>query len=240
MLTLNNNILNNIKKHAATDSPNECCGLIYSSGDNNYVFPSINISQNKRNSFTISPVDYINASEQGKIVAFYHSHCGYNSEFSECDKYSSLNYKLPLVLYDVQTDKFKIFNDKDNKFNKYLGIKFEYGQNDCFSLIQEFYSNEFEIKLPDIQRNKNWYENNSNLIIENISSFGFHSIEQPKYGDIILVRRTDQKLPRHLMIYLKNDTVLHNSLNSYSVIESYSYAMKLQTHTILRHKSLWS
>lgn len=240
MLLLNTNIINSIKKHAIVESPNECCGLIYASGDSNYTFPSVNISQNKFNSFSISPFDYINASEQGKIVGFYHSHCGNNGEFGHLDKYNSLNHKLPLVLYHIKSDNFKIYNDKDEKFSKYLGIKFEYGKNDCFSLVESFYNNEFNINLPNISRDKNWHNKNPLLIKENIENFGFKIVSNLEYGDVVLVSLPNNQNPRHLMIYLGDNKVLHNSFNSYSVIENYSEQMKKQTISIIRHKSLWN
>ena len=58
-----------ILKHAESEYPRECCGLIVGG---NYI-PCINQST-LDSQFAISPQDYVAASEQGEIVAIVHSH----------------------------------------------------------------------------------------------------------------------------------------------------------------------
>jgi hypothetical protein len=54
----------------------------------------------------------------------------------------------------------------------------------------------------------------------------------------VIVTNTFNHNPRHLMIYLGNNQVLHNRFNSYSTVEMYYDTYKNLTSYILRHRSL--
>jgi proteasome lid subunit RPN8/RPN11 len=241
MLNLSKKTFNLIKNHALTDNPNECCGLLVESGNYVHPYPCKNMADDKINNFSVSPYDYINASENSKIVGFYHSHClkEQPNEFTLLDKLNSINHKLPLVLYYLPNDEFKIFNDKD-VYSQYIGRRFSYNESDCLSLVQDFYSNEFDIKLPNKFRDEHWIRVNPREIIDNIPNFGFkelHVQENLKHGDII-ISKNSTSAPAHLMIYLENNQVLHQKLNSYSTVEQYSNLYKENTYIRIRHKEL--
>ena len=231
MLQINRHIFNQIKQHALEVPNEECCGLIL----NNCILKANNVSANKNNSFMIHPKDYLRAEKISEIVGFYHSHSEGSDEFSELDIKHSNHNKLPLVMYHVPTDKFKIhdnFDDNYSKYQKYLGIKFGYNNADCLTLVEEFYTNEFQINLPKITRNQNWFIDTPNILEENIENFGFLKInERPKFGDVFVS-------PRHLMIYIGRNQILHNMLNSYSHIALYDHKYKKVTKWIARHKLL--
>lgn len=232
-------IMNNIKSQSLREFPQECCGLIIEKSNRNVVFPTRNCAEDKLHNFIINPLDYIFAADIGKVKAFYHSHCNYNFDFSPLDKFSSINHKLPLILYNIKNDNFKIYNENDNSFlDKYVGIKFECNKSDCLGMVQKFYKEEFNIILPQIDRDNNWTVKNKNIIEENIYSFGFNKVNDKdnlKYGDVLLMHLPVQNNIRHLMIYLDNNQVLQNRLNSYSSIEIYNNKYKELTSFVVRH-----
>lgn len=242
MLNLSKKTFNLIKNHAIKENPYECCGLLIESGNYIHPYSCRNMADDKVNNFSLSPYDYLNADGAGKIIGFYHSHCleTQPNEFTLLDKLNSINHKLPLVLYYLPKDEFKIFNEKNFLYN-YIGRPFEYNVNDCLSLVEEFYSKEFNIIFPTNNRNESWNTENPFRILENIENYGFVEIknkESLKFGDIILINDKENKHPIHLMIYVDNNQILHQRPAAYSTIEQYNDLYKKQTYNIIRHKNL--
>lgn len=237
MINLNKRIFNQIKNHALYESPAECCGLLVETSGVLSIFPCQNIAQNTIINFKISYRDYLRATISGDIKAYYHSHAAPETVdvLTEKDKFISYNHKYPIVLYLLKEDEFCIF---DQEQSKYIGLKFVWGEQDCVTLIQLFYKNEFNIDLPDESRDEMWYEKDPNKIVNNIDRFGFVKVgnEPLKVGDIIGIK-IKQEMPSHLLIYVGNDQILHQRTNSYSSIEPYSDLLKNQTAFILRHQS---
>ncbi len=225
-----------MKNHALSEQPSECCGLIIETNNNLNVFPCHNIANNTIFHFKISYKDFIRASNLGKLKAYYHSHASSEclDDFSLFDQAVSSGHQYPLILYLVKLDRFKIFNS-DLK-NKYLGIPFKWQENDCLSLVRLFYKEEFNIDLIDTIRDKNWSIDEPNRIINNFRSFGFKEVNDLKYGDVIAVG--DKTKPSHLMIYLNNDQILHQRINTYSTVEIYNDSLKKITSNVFRHGSL--
>lgn len=241
MINISKNIYLLIKRHAKQCFPAECCGLLVNSGDKYKIIPCQNISDDKLNSFIIAPKDYVLATKSGQIIAFYHSHTSkfHEKDFTILDKLNSINHKLPIIMYNFIDDQFKIFDESEIDY-QYIGLKFQYNVNDCLSLVEKYYKNEFNIILPIYDRNENTIENNPYIFIENMEKYGFQEIDKNielKNGDIII--NNSLKGPTHLMIYVGNNQILHNKFNSYSTVELYNNLYKQYTYKIIRHKELW-
>lgn len=212
---INDNLKLQIKEHALREYPKECCGLIISSGDKLLTYSCKNISSNPLIHFELSPLDYIRAYDQGKnkIIGVYHSQ--ENDNLSSLDILNSTNHKYYSIVYSYKNDRFFEITDKHFKYKKYLGKEFYIGKQDCFSLIQEFYKNEYNIIINDYKRNDDWYTINPNIIIENYKKEGFIETtkENLQEGDIILFRF------KHFGIYLNNNLLLHHRRSTFSTIE---------------------
>lgn len=237
MINLNKKIFNQIKSHALSDSPNECCGLLVEQSGVLNIFPCQNIANNTIINFKISYRDFLRASISGEIKAYYHSHAAPETldKLSEKDKFISYNHKYPIILYLLKEDKFQIF---DCEKSKYIGLKFQWGKQDCVTLVEDFYKNEFNIVIPHIERHENWDKENPYKISENFEKCGFVKITNDfKVGDLIVIR-DHAKHPSHLMIYLGNNQVLHQRTHSYSMIEIYNDRLVKITEYVLRHKLL--
>ncbi len=102
---LNDQNKNDIAKHAIEEFPNECCGLLVDSK----IVRCMNIANNKKYFFEISPQEYLKASNEGKITAFYHSHTEGNEEFSTFDKLVSNAHQLPIIMFSTASNNFKIY-----------------------------------------------------------------------------------------------------------------------------------
>jgi len=242
MINITKNVYNSIKSHALKDKPFECCGLLIESGSYIGAYPCKNIAEDKLNHFALSPYDYLAADDAGgKIKAFYHSHClpTQKNDFSLLDKFNSINHKLPLILYYVPKDEFKVFNDTELNY-QYVGRKFEYGKFDCLSLVEDFYLKEFNVRLPEKDRYEGWEISNPSKILDNIRGFGFKEVSQKdlRYGDLITIQHEKTKLPSHLLIYLEDNQILHHRYKGYSTVENYNEIYKSKTYNVLRHKDV--
>lgn len=94
-----------IERHALEEFPNECCGLLV----NDRIIKCNNIAKDKDKFFEIDPKDYLRATKEGLIKAYYHSHTEDNEEFSAIDKAISLSHQIPLIMFFVKNKEFKIY-----------------------------------------------------------------------------------------------------------------------------------
>ncbi len=240
MIYLPKYILANIKRHSLSESPKESCGFVLKKNDKLICFECENMADDKFNNFLISPKEYIKACELGEISYIYHSHPSesHDYSFTSLDKINSVGHKTPMILYNVPNDKFSVFYENVLEI-KYVGRFFEYNKNDCFSLVEEFYHNEFNIELIKKDRDYQTLKDNPNFIIDNISNYGFQEIDKKdkmKYGDVLITKGING--PSHLMIYINNNQVLHHPFNNYSTICQYSDYCKNNTIKVIRHKNL--
>lgn len=235
-------ILEYIKADSLKKMPEESCGLLMKKNNDIIVYSCRNIADNKLYNFLIAPTDYIAASKLGKIFGVYHSHTQPDSEktFTLKDKIFYQNENLSMILYSVNEDQF-IFSDRVCDTSQYIGHSFKFGARDCLTMVETFYRNEFRIYLPIRHRDDSTMEKNPNLIIDNITNFGFCKISKEdslRYGDVIICKGI--KSPSHLMIYIGNNQILHHRYNKYSTVENYNHFYKMQTFCIVRHNSLWN
>lgn len=240
---LNEQIKLDIKKHAHAQHPKECCGLIVRSNGKIVIFPSRNDALNTKNNFSINPFDYLRAAEFGEVFGCYHSHCGNIEVFSETDKLNSENHKITFVLYNVKSDNFLVY-EPSGSYNRYVGREFKIGENDCFSLIRDYFKTEFKINIKDYHRAERWFDVSSHYFDTHYAEEGFVKVsegysEDIKKNDICLIKHFEGiKHASHAMIYLGNDFVLHHRRGSVSTIEKYIDAYKRRTMLIVRHELL--
>mgnify|MGYP001615915388 CR=1 FL=1 len=115
--------LENIRKHAIGEFPNECCGILGGSLKDKTVEEIIIIhnrfdeseknrfEESKHNRFAISPLDFKKADEQlrktnQEIIGFFHSHPNHDGVPSQYD----LDHALPIYSYIIISIKNKKFD----------------------------------------------------------------------------------------------------------------------------------
>lgn len=238
-MILDKSIKNKIRLHALKESPRECCGLIILTG-NGFVVHETNNSSLLPNFFRVDPVDYLRASDKGKIVAAYHSHTNDNESFSEFDKFNSINHGLTYILYSLKNNALTQFSPEYSTFNAYVGRKFEIGKTDCFSLVKDFYFYELGIELLEYHRDGNWRSYLSELFDKHYENDGFTEVNDYKKYDCILFRSRKNKPSSHISIYLGDDLILHQPFRSYSRIETLTDKHKKLISKVIRHRSCQS
>lgn len=223
-----------IKIHAEYEKPNEACGLIYKSGEYIDIYPCKNISSEKQEHFELNPFDYLKAASRGKIVGMYHSQKDINP--SVLDYVVSSGHKIYSVVYSYENDTFVEINEDAIKYAKYIGRPFKFGNNDCYSLVRDFYEREYKILLGDYVRDDKTFKDFPDIIRDNYIKEGFQEVkmEDLQVGDAIVFGLN--KTSPHVGIFIGNNLFLHHEHNKYSTAQFLTSPWKSKIVFCARHK----
>ena len=241
----------NIKIHAKSEYPNECCGLIVKLNNETISVPCENTSKTPEKSFIIDHQE-IQKYNSNDIIGFYHSHKDL-LDFSLADIAFSEKLNKFCVLYVVDSNILKIHKPNGVEI-PYVGRPFFLGTLDCFVLFKDYYRRvlNINITLPEIDHpqryNVDYWKSKeaeiefaklgspkwiNNFLIDN----NFTEVKDLKKYDILVFKLPMFKFECHVGIYLENHQILHH-LSEFSAIENYKHAYKRATTHIFRHKTL--
>lgn len=218
-----------ILAHAKSMAPRESCGLIIRQGDSEQYISCENKHADPENHFSVSAEDYIQASQQGEVIAIVHSHPYGVPYLSSADRSHQIKTDLPWWL---------VCDDQITKFDcipRLLGREFNHGTTDCYGLFRDAYQLA-GYPLPDFERHDNWWRQGKELYLDNLSNNGFKQIKkniQP--GDVILFCYASSRA-NHAAIYLGNQMILHHVPNQLSKREVYNERWQRLTHSIWRYR----
>lgn len=236
-MILSNDIKKQIKNQYKKEFPKECCGLIVSDRGDLTCVPTQNDSLEK-DFFRVNPREYLEASNLGEIVAVYHSHTNGNKNFSEFDKFNSINHDITYVMYCPENNSLIQFSPSCGDFNNYIGRKFEIGESDCYSLVRSFYEAELKVTLGHYYRDQNWRSYLNDLFEKHFEDEGFYQVNDLNKYDCILFSNGENKPCSHISIYLGNGLILHQPEKSYSRIESLTGRHLKLIKKVIRHKNV--
>ena len=99
-----------------------------------------------------------------------------------------------------------------------LGRQWEYGANDCFSLVRDYFRLQ-GIQLPNFKRPAD-LETCESIFLLQAKAYGFTEVKfaQRKPGDV-LIMRLGTATPMHAAILLENEQILHQRQDSLSTTE---------------------
>lgn len=119
-------------------------------------------------------------------------------------------------------------------YRSLIGIPWKYGVNDCFSLVRKYYKLS-GILLPDFKRPKDLKSSHS-IFLEQAAAFNFQetSLDQIAAGDV-LIMRLDTSAPMHAAIYVGDQQILHQRVNSLSGLEALSCYYRKRTSAVFRY-----
>jgi proteasome lid subunit RPN8/RPN11 len=107
---INKKIKNFIKLKSEEHFPQEACGFIIKDKEDFECIDLNNISNDPLNTFQISSLDFLKIKNKYKDIYYiYHSHTNENDNFSILDKNCSNNLLIPIILYVVKFNIFKIY-----------------------------------------------------------------------------------------------------------------------------------
>jgi cell wall-associated NlpC family hydrolase len=101
-----------------------------------------------------------------------------------------------------------------------LGKKFRFGTQDCYTLAQEYYKEEFGLVLPNFERDSRVFFQGNNLFIDNFEKVGFKQVFDLQKHDAILFQIA-ANIPDHVGIYIGDQYFIHHLIHSPSRKELY-------------------
>lgn len=111
-----------------------------------------------------------------------------------------------------------------------------YGVTDCFTLIRDYFRNNYGIYLPsNIDRSFGWWFMGRDLYTDNFASYGFQETRDYIKKDDVLIFRFDTGAPSHAAIYMGDGMMLHHMLGRFSCIEPYDGSYKMNLVGVLRY-----
>ena len=209
-----------ILKYLTSKWPEEGCGLIINVKGKLRWKPCENVSDNKVETFAISPKDYVEASLIGDIYAVVHSHVHGTPEPSEADKAASNFLQVPYHIYSVPEREEYIYTP-EYKQKPLLSRVYKFGTSDCWTLVRDYYKQELNIALPMLKFEEKFYEKGINYFEDFIEPWGGYVVQgEPKKGDIIYFTIDNNPIPNHCGVYLGEDLFMHHQENRLSCRDS--------------------
>lgn len=213
--------MRDIEVHALSEYPKEACGLVVAIGRKEKYVPCRNVADDPTAHFQIHPRDYAAAEDMGTIRMVVHSHPDDSANPSPGDRLACEASGLPWAIVAVHRDPaapdapaFVAANVilKPNGYEAPLrGREFIFGKQDCYTLVQDYYSRELGIQLPDFERKDKFWERGEDLYMEHLEEVGFQLIPAPtQKGDVILMAIRSE-IVNHAAVWLgEADAMLHH------------------------------
>lgn len=246
-----------IVAHALDCYPSECCGVIV---NGKYIACTNTSTQHEQ--FVLCPKEFARAESLGEIQAIVHSHPDGGVLPSDLDKLQIELHCVPWVIVAVSKQAY----GDEPAFGVYepcgykpplLGRSYIHGVQDCYAIVKDFYSREFEIELPDFSRSEAWWEdpNHDPLYDQNFAQAGFFEVDKNdlQYGDVLLCRVGRTHHVNHALIWLGdngglkseetppcvgNALVLHHPYGRQSVREIFGKGWADRVVRVVRHSQL--
>mgnify|MGYP001174497558 FL=1 len=246
-MKLSKEILKEIEGHCKSNPEEESCGIVYKCESTKLlkVYKCENTAEDRRETFRISPIDFLSCREKGEAVCIYHSHPT-GGEMSEYDLMNSSGHSIPYVMFDLESNKFYY---SDDSLVPFLGRKFEYAKADCFSIVEDFYENVLGIKLLVSDTNEKVirtteekdFSDSFNIIEEGLPKVGFkkvllESFDEIKKYDLLSFKLVNK--PRHVGIAVSKSFFLHQMAERLSCVEFLTDAYKRKVINVWRHQEL--
>lgn len=127
------------------------------------------------------------------------------------------------------------------KYDHLLGHQFLLGTRDCYSLLKDFYADNFGIELPNYARPADFWKHGINLYWENYSKNGFYPLDchpseyQP--GDVVLMAMRST-IANHAAVLVENGQIIHHLQGRMSEKTGYIGVFRNTTVGVFRHKDV--
>jgi len=223
--------------HAKSIEKEETCGLIAGG----QFWPCNNIHSSPSENFAIDARDYASIEPLG-IEAVFHSHPGFNDQFSRHDIASCKQTNLPWILYCNGANSWQEMDPTG--MSPYIGRPWIYGVYDCYGLCRDYYRREFNIALDDFDRGEEfeWQSSEWCMFERNFANQGFIEMDDKKTiakGDVLLMQ-LQANFPNHVgFIHSPSENIFYQHLlGRLSEANVYGGYWQKNTVKLLRHREL--
>jgi len=234
-MKVEDHILRDVQEHAEEVFPQECCGLIVEAAGKLSIVRSRNIAPDPYRTFMVDPVLFLEHKDRTKAV--YHSHPRRSAKPSNADKASCASVNLPFLILSWPSGELSRL--MPGPYEAELeGRQFVYGVFDCLAIVEDYYSREYGITLPNYGRPPfGWWAEGVDYISQRYSKMKFVDVQDPAPGDVIVMQMGGAKVPNHVGVYLEGGILLHHALHMLSRKDVYKGYWRKYTVRILRHEN---
>lgn len=261
----NENIREEIRKHAEQEYPKECCGVVVEVLGRPQYFPCRNDSDEPTEEFNMNVEDYTDALDLGEQLAIVHSHPDASSRPSAYDvAYMERVYASELHLDpEARPTPWWIISWPENDIREVVatghvalvGRTFIHGLYDCWQVCNDYYYRKHGITFTDFKREDKWWEQKEgdSLYEKFFKAEGFYAVdlEDIKVGDMVVMQIGRTYHPNHAAIYLGSQPtlpdeelnvygqgpfILHHMYGRKSSVEIFGGQWLERTRLVLRHK----
>jgi cell wall-associated NlpC family hydrolase len=202
------------KAHAVEEHPKESCGIIVDS----IYHPCNNIAEEPEKDFRIHHSTYMKHERMGKIDCVIHSHNDYSAA-SQSDMVHQISSGVPWGVINLINGKpYEVmFWGDELPTQDFIGRPFHFGVYDCFSLVREIYRDMYNVILPNIPRDPDFFigaegashfeEQMVVMVPDTLYVIDKHSALQEGDG---LLFKMNSKVWNHCGIYIGRGLMVHH------------------------------
>lgn len=234
----NAEIKTEIIQHALSLPNQEICGYVLK----DKYYPAINVATNPSIDFQLdseSTLKVLKSKRSRPIIV--HSHVNENKQLSVADVKASRSLNLPYLMLHLPSQEWHYYDPK--AILPYEGREWSWTTANCYTLLQDYYKQEFQIKLDDfyLETPTEFSDPNFNSYLLNIESQGFilqHSECELKRGDFLLMKVGNLNPNHAAIVYSPEDNlILHHVVNHYSSTSTYGSRWRKATSHVYRHQT---
>jgi cell wall-associated NlpC family hydrolase len=124
------------------------------------------------------------------------------------------------------------------KTDTLIGKTFTIGRQDCYTLVRDFYTQNFDLSMRNYARPDVFWEYDMPLYTDNFHKEGFRSVDvsarELEPGDLLLMA-VKSKVANHAAVVMPDGMILHHLYGQLSRCEPYRDAWRNMTVAVLRH-----
>lgn len=199
--------------------PSEGCGVIGVKAGEYKWFPCANVSQDPSSEFILHATDYMCAElESDFIYAVVHSHPDASADASPWDIKACNAVGIPFIIVSTPDVQVKKFLPQNTTYTDYEGRDYQFGLHDCWTLVCDYYAQEYGIHLTRRLFVDDWWEKGLDYFSD-FKNYGFEEVDSLKVGDLITFK-VMSPVDSHCGVYLGEDRFLHHPRDRLSTIDS--------------------
>jgi proteasome lid subunit RPN8/RPN11 len=204
-----------IRRHAEDSPQREVCGLLvrgHGAVKEPVVCPTANLHPDPR-CFQIPDAEVRHFMREGRLVGFYHSHYQDPAVFSDVDRQSAEQARLPLFVYSLVDKQFNLYRPT-SVTPSMEGRDFLLGLNDCIQIVTEWMLTNRNLVIPYVERTWDNVRAGCRSWGPILTQAGLRSIppaEAQQVGDVLVFAcgTTDPTSPNHTGIIISPGVFLH-------------------------------
>jgi cell wall-associated NlpC family hydrolase len=230
------------KAHSMKEFPKESVGVVI----NNQYHPLENVHETPETDFRVDPKVYLDLENDG-VQAIIHSH----NEFphaSKKDMEAQINTAVPWGIINMKNGNvMDVFFWGDGLPTQDLvGRPFYGGVYDCYSLVRDWYKENFNVPLPNIAREWDFWNNPNGAkhFEDNLTALFkrgewklITNVKEIQPGDALLFKLAGSKVWNHCAIYIGDSLIAQHMEKRLSRTEPI-FPMMNRINTIVRPLAL--